>query len=226
LPQGNLLLDHLFGAAIHWTDSDLGAALEAEKVALAETLRGKGKRPYVIGGSRGKLLGAAAYALMLCELVEQLGDSPLDYIYLCASGATHAGLLLGVHALGAQFRVRAMAPIVWGFDVPAALAATANALGDELRLTLDRPIGPADVGHSEEYVGPAYGIVTRESRAAIELVARTEGLLLDPCYTGKAMAGLIDHIRKGRVHPGASVVFVHTGGTPALFAYAEELLGT
>lgn len=223
--QGNLLLDQILGARIHWSDAPLGPSLEADKEALAERLRAQGRRPYVIGGARGKLLGAAAYALQVCELVEQCAAAGLapDILYVCASGATHAGLLLGTRALGIPFPVQAIAPIRWGWDVPAALAATANELARELGLELE--VDPGAVRHSEEYVGPAYGVLTREARVAIELVARTEGVLLDPAYTGKAMAGLIDHVRRGTVRPGARVVFVHTGGTPALFAYAEELTG-
>lgn len=222
--QGNLLLDRIFGAKIHWSDTALGPDQEAEKEALAERLRAEGKRPYVIGGGRGKLLGAAAYVLQLCELTEQCEQAQLqpDALYLCAAGATHAGLILGARALGVSYPVQAFAPIRWQYDVPEALARTANELARAL--DLDVQVSPGEVRHSEEYVGPEYGVMTREARVAIELVARTEGLLLDPSYTGKAMAGLIDHVRRGTVRPGARVVFIHTGGTPALFAYAQELL--
>lgn len=221
--QGNLLLNQLFGARIHWSDAPLGAEQEAEKRVLGERLRAAGRRPYVIGGARGKQLGAAGYVEQACETAVQcaeLGWAP-DCVYLCASGATHAGLLLGKAALGLRHTLQAFAPIRWGYDVPASLAETAGALAAELGL--EAAVRPEEVRHSEEFVGPEYGVLTREARVAIELVARTEGLLLDPCYTGKAMAGLIDHLRRGVVRPGARVLFVHTGGTPALFAYAEEL---
>jgi len=224
-PQGNLLLDHLFGARIQWTEAPLGHAFENEKSALADRLRAAGRRPYVIGGDRGKLLGAAAYVAQLCETVGQWGATPPDYLYLCAAGATHAGLLCGARLLGLTFPIRAMAPIVWDYDVPASLRQIATALAAELGLVPDPPIRTEEIGHSEECVGPGYGILTREARMAIELVARTEGILLDPCYTGKAMSGLISHVRHGKVRPGATVLFVHTGGTPALFTYARELIG-
>ncbi len=222
--QGNLLLDLLFGANIRWTEAPLGHAFEHEKTALAGELRARGRRPYVIGGDRGKLLGAAAYVNQMCETAQQLDGTYPDAMYVCAAGATHAGLLLGARLLGLPFPIRAMAPIVWDYDVPSAVAETANALSAELGLPLEQPIRPGDVGHSEECVGPGYGILTREALAAIELVARTEGILLDPCYTGKAMSGLIDHVRRGTVRPGSRVLFVHTGGTPALFTYARDLL--
>jgi 1-aminocyclopropane-1-carboxylate deaminase/D-cysteine desulfhydrase-like pyridoxal-dependent ACC family enzyme len=230
-PQGNLLLHRLLGAKIHWTDAPLGAPLEAEKVALAARLRAQGHRPYVIGGSRAKLLSAAGYALELCELVEQCATAGLttgrsaqpgpDYLYLATTGATHAGLVLGARALGLEFAIQAIAQIAWGVDVPSVVAEIAGELAAELEI--DVAIEPASIRHTEEYVGPGYGILSREARVAIELVARTEGVLLDPFYTGKAMAGLIAHVRKGIVRPGSRVVFIHTGGLPALFTEAAEL---
>lgn len=225
VPQGNLLLDRILGAKIHWTDVPLGAPLEAEKLALAERLRAQGRRPYVIGGSRAKLLSAAGYALQLCELLEQwagTGTPEPDYIYLATTGATHAGLFLGARALGLGTAVQAIAQIVWGGDVPEVVAGIARSLAAELEL--DVSLDAAAIRHTEAYVGPGYGLLSREARVAIELVARTEGILLDPFYTGKAMAGLIDHIRRGVVRPGSRVVFIHTGGLPALFTEAEHLV--
>lgn len=224
-PQGNLLLDRILGAQIHWTEAPLGAPLEAEKLALAERLREKGRRPYVIGGPRAKLLSAAGYALELCELIEQwerTGTPEPDYLYLATTGATHAGLVLAARALGLGTTVQAIAQIVWGGDVREVVAGIARSLAAELEL--DVPIDAGAIRHDEAYVGPGYGQLSREARVAIELVARTEGILLDPFYTGKAMAGLIDHIRRGTVRPGARVVFIHTGGLPALFTEAEHLI--
>ncbi len=222
-PQGNLLLDRLFGAKIHWTEAGLGAELEAEKTRVADELKAQGKKPYVIGGPRGKLLSAAGYVNAVAELrdqCEELGWEP-DYLYLCTSGATHAGLLTGLRALGWNLRLQGIAPIVWGYDVPAALSKAVAALGQEIGV--DVAVKPEEIRHSEDYVGPAYGLMTRESRVAIELMARTEGILLDVAYTGKAVAGLIDHVRRGIIAPGSKVLYLHTGGTPALFCYADEL---
>jgi L-cysteate sulfo-lyase len=222
--QGNLLLDRVLGARLHWTDAALGPELEAEKVRVAGELRAEGRKPYVIGGPRGKLLGATAYALQVAEWADQCAEagwSP-DAVYVCSSAATHAGMIVGIRALGLGCRLQALAPIRWGFDVPGAIAGTANDVARELDLPIH--VEPAEVNHSEDYVGPGYGLLTREARVAIELVARTEGLLLDPVYTGKAIAGLIDHLRRGVLRPGSRVLFVHTGGLPALFAHSEELL--
>ncbi len=90
-------------------------------------------------------------------------------------------------------------------------------------LELGIEVRPGDVTVDDGYIGEGYGIVTAESRAALKLVAEQEGIFLDPVYSSKAMAGLIDHIRSGRIGKGESVVFLHTGGTPALFAYADDL---
>ncbi|HBY93066.1 MAG TPA: D-cysteine desulfhydrase family protein, partial [Chloroflexi bacterium] len=101
-------------------------------------------------------------------------------------------------------------------------AAIANAAARLLGLGLT--IAPGDVWNHADYVGAGYGLPTPEAIAAVQLVARTEGLILDPVYTGKAMAGLIDHIRSGRVRRDQTVVFIHTGGTPAIFAFGDRLL--
>jgi D-cysteine desulfhydrase family pyridoxal phosphate-dependent enzyme len=221
--QGNLLLDELMGARIRWVECALGPELEQAKLALAEELRVQGRRPYVIGEPRGKLLGAAAYALAACELRSQLEAAGIrpDGLYVCSSGATGSGLTVAAAAIPLEFPLAFVAPIRWPYDTAAAMAATATGLAAELGLPhrFDREA----VNVTEDYVGPEYGAVTREALVALQLVARTEGVLLDPVYTAKAMAGLIDHVRRGRVRPGASLVFLHTGGTPALFAYAEEL---
>jgi D-cysteine desulfhydrase family pyridoxal phosphate-dependent enzyme len=222
--QGNLLLDRLFGAEIRFLDVELGPELEAAKEAVGAELRAAGRRPYVIGSPRGPVLGAVAYALVAAELHEQLAAAGLqpDFLYVCSAGATGAGLLLGARALGWDFPVVNVAPIRWPYDTAASMAATATGAAHELGF--EHEFSRGDVRLSDEYIGPGYGIVSRPAQAAVQLVARTEGILLDPVYTGKAMAGLIDHVRRGHVPPGSVVVFLHTGGTPALFAYADEVV--
>jgi 1-aminocyclopropane-1-carboxylate deaminase/D-cysteine desulfhydrase-like pyridoxal-dependent ACC family enzyme len=128
---------------------------------------------------------------------------------------------VGLGALGRDWAVRGVLPIRWEHDPQAQALESANALAhalglDPLRLTAE------DVQLYDEYVGPGYGVPSREAQVALELVARTEGILLEPTYTAKAMAGLVDHIRRGIVRPGARVVFLHTGGLPGLFAGATS----
>ena len=123
--------------------------------------------------------------------------------------------------LGRDTRVVGISPITWQEDRETDIAriatATAKLLGVDLTLTA------ADILNDDGYIGERYGVITPEAREAIHLTAQTEGLFLDPVYTGKAMAGLIDHIRQGRIGREQTVVFLHTGGTPALFAYADDV---
>ena len=116
-----------------------------------------------------------------------------------------------------------MSPIRWAWDTPRDLAEAGKATA--ALLALPHRITAADIDIRDDYIGEGYGIVTPGSREALALLARTEGILLDPVYTGKAMAGLIDDARQGRLGANDRVVFIHTGGTPAVFAYRDELMG-
>jgi 1-aminocyclopropane-1-carboxylate deaminase/D-cysteine desulfhydrase-like pyridoxal-dependent ACC family enzyme len=134
---------------------------------------------------------------------------------------TPAGMLLGLRALGRRARLVNIAPIVW--SEPRAVDIARLAAAAAARLDLDVRIAPGDIESHDVYIGERYGMVTGGAREALRLVAGTEGIILDPVYSAKAMAGLIDHARTGRIGRGQTVVFVHTGGTPALFAYADDL---
>ena len=112
-------------------------------------------------------------------------------------------------------------PIRWEEDRNKDIARIASATAK--RLNLDIRFRPEEIYNVDDYVGEAYGIMTPECRDALKLVARTEGIVLDPVYSAKAMAGLMDHIRQGKIGENEMVVFLHTGGTPALFAYADDL---
>jgi 1-aminocyclopropane-1-carboxylate deaminase/D-cysteine desulfhydrase-like pyridoxal-dependent ACC family enzyme len=130
-------------------------------------------------------------------------------------------LALGVKALGLDTRVIGLTPIRWNEDRPTDIARIAGATAE--RLGLDIRFQSDDIYNDDEYVGDRYGVMTPGCREALKLVANTEGIILDPVYSSKAMAGLIDHIRQGRIKKNEVVVFLHTGGTPALFAYVEDL---
>jgi 1-aminocyclopropane-1-carboxylate deaminase/D-cysteine desulfhydrase-like pyridoxal-dependent ACC family enzyme len=130
-------------------------------------------------------------------------------------------MALGLRALGRRTRVINIAPIVWSEPRAVDIARIAGAAAT--RLDLNVSIAPADIDNHDDYIGERYGVVTEGGREAMRLVAGTEGIILDPVYSAKAMAGLIDHVRNGRIGIGQSVVFLHTGGTPALFAYAADL---
>jgi L-cysteate sulfo-lyase len=220
-PNGNLLLDALLGAEIHWTTREKRAQ---RLVELAEELRAAGRRPYpiVLGGSDP--VGASGYALALEELWEQARalEIRLDAIvFASSSGGTQAGLVAGAWALG------------WGVpllgisvDEPEAeLKAHVAGLATRTAVHLGRPhaFTAGDVRVNADYLGGGYAVMGELERDAIRTMAREEGILLDPVYTGRAFGGLLDLIRRGAFGPGQNILFWHTGGSAALFAYAGEL---
>jgi D-cysteine desulfhydrase family pyridoxal phosphate-dependent enzyme len=219
---GNLLLDDLFGARIWWTgDSDPLVALEtAANAELAQ-----GRMPYVIPYGGSNAIGAAAYALAFEELWQQMQAQGLHFdrvVFASSSGGTQAGLVTGAAACGYGGQVLGISVDKTGGYLRETVAALLAPTAEHLGLNLD--LGPDDVYINDEYLGAGYAVLTAAERQAVRLVARSEGLLLDPVYTGKAMAGLMGMIHKGEIEAGESVLFWHTGGTPALFAYADDLL--
>lgn len=222
--QGNLLLDHLMGAKVHVVDCAMGPDLDNLLLAKAEELRKAGRRPFCWDRITGRPIAAVSYALCMAEIMEQMRTQGVEptAVYASAAGATGAGLAVGKAALGWKGSVRLIAPIRWPWDTAADMAEvcnqTATLLGLSHRLTKN------DIDVRDDFIGATYGVVTPGSREAMDLLARTEGILLDPVYTGKAMAGLIADARSGRLGPKDAAVFIHTGGTPAVFAYRDELM--
>jgi D-cysteine desulfhydrase family pyridoxal phosphate-dependent enzyme len=223
--QGNLLLDRLMGADVTVVDLDSMERLTPLLEAKAAALERAGRKPYVVRpfGLDRLVLGAAGYvngALELDAQLEAAGIAP-DFLYLCGANMTPAGLALGLKALGRTTRLINVAPIVWSEPRGTDIARIAGAAA--ARLDLDLCITPADIDNHDDYIGERYGVMTEGGREAMRLVAGAEGIILDPVYSAKAMAGLIDHVRTGRIGKQHTVVFLHTGGTPALFAYADDL---
>jgi len=227
--QGNLLLDYLFGADmtfIKTTDPYSQLSVEVMQRIVAD-LKARGRRPYVIDMRyESGALATLGYVRASAELQEQFVALGLERpIVICStgSGTTQAGLLLGGELLGAGFRpmgvsvqqsTEKMVPrVVEKVQKAAAL------LGVSTRLTGE------EVVIDDRWIGPAYGVPTPECVEAIKLLARTEGIVLDPVYSGKGLSGLIGRIREGSLGADDTVVFIHTGGTPALFAFAEQLVG-
>jgi 1-aminocyclopropane-1-carboxylate deaminase/D-cysteine desulfhydrase-like pyridoxal-dependent ACC family enzyme len=221
--QGNLLLDRLFGARVRIApnvDRAVTAALMAEEM---DALRRQGRRPYLIPSGASTPLGAVAYLQAFDELVQQTTAQGLviDAVVFCTgSGGTHAGLVIGaalsqsgieIIGIGDGAKREDLAPLVSGL------------VGEFAeRFKVEVSVAADDVIVLDQY-GGTYGHPTPECINAIKLAALSEALLLDPVYTGKAMAGLADLIRRGRWHRDHTVVFWHTGGQPALFATAEDL---
>ncbi len=221
--QGNYLLDHLLGAEVRLIRD--ASEREPTMERVAEELRRRGERPYLIPGGGSNPVGASAYVAAVYEIARQLEEAgwAARHLYTTSStsGGTHAGLALGARLADAPFDVVGIgieddAAAIRRVVTPLANA-TAEFLGADVRLA------PEDLIVDDRFVGPGYAVPTPECLDAIKLAARTEGLLLDPVYTGKTLAGLIDHIRTGRLGRDETVIFLHSGGVPALFAQAEEL---
>jgi L-cysteate sulfo-lyase len=213
------------GAEVTVVELDSMERLTPLLEAKAAELERAGRKPYVVRpfGLDRLVLGAVGYvngALELDAQLEAVGIEP-DFLYLCGANMTPAGMALGLKALGRSAKLVNIAPIVW--SEPRALDIARVASAAAAGLDLDVRIAPADIDNHDNYIGERYGVVTEGGREAMRLVAGTEGIILDPVYSAKAMAGLIDHVRTGRIGQGQTVVFLHTGGTPALFAYAADL---
>ena len=221
--QGNLLLDRLLGAEVRFVPA--GTDMDAAMAEVAEELSHRGDRPYVIpiGGSNG--IGTLGYVAATLEIVEQcfeLGVAPRRLYYANGSRGTQAGLALGAKILRASYAVQGIA--VSGGDEIKRQRAVRIAKEAARLLMTDGELSEDELLNDDGYIGEGYGLMTEGCAEAISLLARTEALFLDPVYSGKAMAGMIDHIRAGTIEPRETVIFLHTGGTPALFAKAGSLL--
>ena len=224
--NGNLLLDKLLGATIHWS----GENRKGENIPeICRQLEGRRLQPYVIPYGGSNATGAIGYAEAMRELVLQLGSemSAISHmVFASSSGGTHAGLLLGRRMYGIAAEVVGIA-IDKGETGEAPLGDHILRLAEQAadRLGTNQAFSPSDLILLDGYTGGGYGVIGDAEREAIALCARLEGILLDPVYTGRAMAGLIDLIRKREFGAGDTILFWHTGGSPALFASAGELLG-
>jgi 1-aminocyclopropane-1-carboxylate deaminase/D-cysteine desulfhydrase-like pyridoxal-dependent ACC family enzyme len=223
--QGNLLLDHLVGARVEIVDEPIGPKLDQLLAEKAEELRRAGRTPYAWDRHAIRALAAVSYMLCMAEIVEEMREHNLEptTVYVSATGSTGAGMALARSVLGLSCAVRCICPIDWPWDPCEDMAQIGNRAAEVLGLP--HRLQTADIEATEAYIGSGYGQLTPDGREAIDLLARTEGILLDPVYTGKAMAALIDDVRKQRVRADEVLVFVHTGGLPAVFAYRDELMG-
>lgn len=218
--NGNVLLDRLHGATVSKRAG--GADMNAEMEVLAEKLRDQGRAPYIIPGGGSNPVGALGYVNCARELVEQsveIGLSIDALVHATGSSGTQAGLVAGlkaiksdIHLLGIGVRAPREKQEQMVFDLA---QRTAEHLG------MGQDIERSDVRANCDYVGPGYGMPTEGMKNAVKLLARTEGLLFDPVYSGKGLDGLIDQVQKGYFDGMDNVVFLHTGGSAALFGYPE-----
>ncbi|MEW5828025.1 MAG: D-cysteine desulfhydrase family protein [Chloroflexota bacterium] len=220
-PSANILLDRLFGAQIAFVED----RADRDRV-LRETFEraaASGKRPYLVPYGGSSPTGALGYAFAMQELMAQNAEA--DWIVFgTSSGGTHAGLVLGQRLFGYAGKILGVSidePEAWlKAHVPALASEASEKLGERIAFS------PEDVLATDEYCRAGYGVFGEGEKEAIRLFAQAEGLLLDPVYTGRAAAGMIDLIRKGFFGRDETVLFWHTGGAPALFAdrYADKVV--
>ncbi len=220
LESGNVFLDKLFGANVtHFPiDTNMDQAMEAK----AEELRGQGKTPYIIPGGGSNVIGALGYVNCAIETLTQANDQRLEidhFVTATGSAGTQAGLVVGLEATNSQIPLLGIgvrAPKEKQEENVFNLACkTAEHMGISGCVNRDKVIADSD------YVGGGYGMPTDSMIEAVTMMARQEAILMDPVYSGKGLAGLIDYIRKGRFSKGENVVFLHTGGSAALFGYLD-----
>jgi 1-aminocyclopropane-1-carboxylate deaminase/D-cysteine desulfhydrase-like pyridoxal-dependent ACC family enzyme len=225
-PTGNQLLSTLFGAQMHYTGAEEShwGELEIAREALTDQLRADGAAPYPIPIGGSTPVGAVGYAAAFIELMEQCqhqGVHPAAIVHTSSSGGTHAGLVAGRalwrrqgHAVPDVLAIGVAKGVNLGMPDVARMAA------DAIELIGGPPslVEHGDVRTDPSWIGDDYGVATKAGDAAIRWAARHGGWVLDRVYTGKGFAGLVGNAEAGRWHPGSDVIFIHTGGTPAVFA--------
>lgn len=218
--SGNVLLDQLHGATISRRTE--GTDMDAEMLQLAEQLRSDGKKPYIIPGGGSNEIGALGYVNAALELTRQADDRSLridHVIHATGSAGTQAGLVVGMEASNTGIPV-------YGIGVGSNREKQEDKVFNLAQRTAEYMelssslIARDKVVANSDYVGDGYGLPTEGMKEAVTLMARLEGILLDPVYAGKGLAGLIDLIHQGKFKAGENIVFIHTGGSVGLFAYA------
>jgi len=221
--QGNVLLDELCGALIHWQQEKNAPGSLQELAAKVEQ---QGYKPYIIPYGGSNRFGVLGYVHALLEIMEQqkkISQKITHIVFASCSGATHVGLVLGARLTGFKGEIIGISvdydhskKAQYQKDHVDLANSTAGMIGLDANFTTD------DFNINYEYA-KEYGVLTKLEQQAIELMASKEGILLDPVYTGRAFGGLLDMIQKGILNSDDVVLFIHTGGTPSLFAYADQL---
>jgi D-cysteine desulfhydrase len=220
--QGNLLLDRLLGAEVVWT---AGRSLDEALPQTARELEAAGRTPYVVPYGGSNAIGASGYTVAMEELLTQCEQQELHFdqiVLASSSGGTQAGLAVGARALGYEGRILGISVDLEADALQRTVAEIATATAEHLALEL--AFAPDDFAVNDDYLGGGYAAIGELERDAIRRVARAEGLLLDPVYTGRAFGGLLDLIDRGAIARDERVLFWHTGGTAGLFGYAQDVI--
>lgn len=220
--SGNVLLDRIFGANLR--EYDKGTDFDVAMAEVADEVTAGGGTPYIIPGGASNPVGALGYVGCGVELLQQFSEQALNVDHIVTatgSAGTHAGLAVGIRGSGSDL------PIL-GIGVNADRQTQEDRVYELACETADLVGAPGAVTRDDiiadcNYIGPGYGEPTESMNEAVLILARLEGLLLDPVYSGKALAGMIDYVRNGRFDGASTIVFLHTGGAAGLFAYADTL---
>ena len=225
-----MFLDELLGAKLVLLEEDNEALDQGGKLSMEETienlmadLKTKGKNPYYIPVGGSNSIGSLGYISMTMELIAQANEMGIEIGSMVAasgSGGTQTGMILGADVEKSGIQTVGMAISSDATIVIPKLKDLCNQTSDyyELGLSYDEK----DIIFNDNYIGEGYGIPSEEMIEAVKLLARKEGIILDPVYSGKAFAGMVDLIKKGYFDKSKAVVFIHTGGTPALFVYSDS----
>ena len=220
--SGNVLLDRIFGANLR--EYAKGTDFDAAMAAVAEEVKASGGIPYIIPGGASNPVGALGYVGCGLELLQQFGAQALKVDHLVTatgSAGTHAGLVVGIRGGGSNLPILGI-----GVNAPQDVQEErVHKLACETADLVGAPgvVSRGDIIADCNYIGPGYGVPTDSMNEAVLMLARFEGLLFDPVYSGKALAGMIDYIRQERFSTSDTIVFLHTGGAAGLFAYADTL---
>ena len=223
LRSGNRLLMDLLGATVHSAPGD--ADPEEQLRQVAQSVVESGGRPYIVPFGGSCQIGAMGYAVAASELLDQIAQRSLSIdliVHASGSGGTQAGLLAGLRASDSSIPVLGVSIVEDHLSLGDKVTDLVQIVAKQIGASAATP--SSDVQLTGDYVGDGYGLTTPACLEAIEMVATSDGILLDPVYTGKAMAALVDLIRAKEYRRGQSVVFLHTGGSPGLFAYVDDFV--
>lgn len=221
--QGNVLLDYWLGAQVNFVNEPDMTRMQKHIDDCVAELRSQGRKAVKLDSWHPAT--AAAYVGMMCELWEQCESMAIKptRLWLAAAGPTQAGIVLGAQALEWNLPITGVAPLRWtNGPMQEITAKVANEAANYL--ALDVHVEPSQIDNRDQFIGKGYGIPTQAGLAAMKLAARTDAILLDPVYTSKAMSGLMDAIQSGELTKEDTVIFLHTGGLPAVFAYRDAIM--
>ena len=226
LMQGNFLLYNILGANVDVVDGENLEDIPKHLDKKYDELIKEGRKPLLIYGGFGEedtTLAAISYANTMVEIDKQMKNQNFiaDHLFVTAANMTQAGCELGARVLNWSTRIQGISPVYWDMNIKEDIARICNQGAKMLDLNLE--FNSNMINHDNNYVGKKYGVPTKDGIAAMNLLAKKEGLFLDPVYTSKGFAALIDYVKKGIIKKGENVIFILTGGSPAVFAYNEEL---